>query len=84
MSIGLLGRKAGMTQIFAADGTLVPVSVVIVEPNTVTAIRTAEHDGYTAVQLGTGTARRLSKPRRRSNPWASSGCRCFSQIIKES
>jgi large subunit ribosomal protein L3 len=63
MSIGLLGRKAGMTQIFAADGTLVPVSVVIVEPNTVTAIRTAEHDGYTAVQLGTGTARRLSKPR---------------------
>jgi large subunit ribosomal protein L3 len=63
MSIGLLGRKAGMTQIFAEDGTLVPVSVLIVEPNTVTAIRTAEHDGYTAVQLGTGTARHLSKPR---------------------
>jgi large subunit ribosomal protein L3 len=63
MSIGLLGRKAGMTQIFAEDGTLVPVSVVLVEPNTVTEIRTQERDGYTAVQLGTGMARRLTKPR---------------------
>ena len=42
---------------------IVPVSVVAVEPNTVTAIRTTERDGYTAVQLGTGTARRLTKPR---------------------
>ncbi|HXX60689.1 MAG TPA: 50S ribosomal protein L3 [Candidatus Sulfotelmatobacter sp.] len=63
MSIGLIGRKVGMTQVFAADGTLVPVSVVRVEPNTVTAVRTAARDGYTAVQLGTGTARHLSKPR---------------------
>ncbi len=63
MSIGLLGRKAGMTQIFAEDGTLVPVSVLLVEPNTVTDIRTNERDGYTAVQLGAGTARKLTKPR---------------------
>ncbi|HTS15214.1 MAG TPA: 50S ribosomal protein L3, partial [Candidatus Sulfotelmatobacter sp.] len=63
MSIGLIGRKVGMTQVFAADGTLVPVSVVRVEPNTVTAVRTQARDGYTAVQLGAGTARRLSKPR---------------------
>lgn len=63
MSIGLIGRKAGMTAIFAADGTLVPVSVVAVEPNTVTALRTPERDGYSAVQLGAGTARRLSRPR---------------------
>ena len=63
MSIGLLGRKAGMTQLFAADGTMVPVSVVVVEPNTVTAVRTAARDGYTAVQLGAGSARRLTKPR---------------------
>ena len=40
-----------------------PVSVVAVEPNTVTALRTPERDGYTAVQLGAGTARRLTKPR---------------------
>jgi large subunit ribosomal protein L3 len=63
MSIGLIGRKVGMTSVFAEDGTLVPVSVVEVEPNTVTALRTSERDGYTAVQLGSGTARRLSKPR---------------------
>jgi large subunit ribosomal protein L3 len=62
-TIGLLGRKIGMTQVFAADGTIVPVSVVSVEPNTVTAVRTQERDGYTAVQIGAGTARRLTKPR---------------------
>jgi len=52
-----------MTQIFAEDGTLVPVSVLVVEPNTVTGVRTRARDGYTAVQLGAGTARRLTKPR---------------------
>ena len=52
-----------MTQVFADDGTLVPVSVLSVEPNTVTAIRTVERDGYRAVQLGAGTARRQTKPR---------------------
>jgi large subunit ribosomal protein L3 len=59
----LIGRKVGMTQVFADDGTLVPVSVLAVEPNTVTAIRTVERDGYRAVQLGAGTARRQTKPR---------------------
>ena len=54
-TIGLLGRKVGMTQVFAEDGTIVPVSVVAIEPNTVTALRTAERDGYTAVQVGAGT-----------------------------
>ncbi|MGI8702968.1 MAG: 50S ribosomal protein L3 [Candidatus Limnocylindrales bacterium] len=63
MSIGLIGRKVGMTQVFAEDGTMVPVSVLTVEPNTVTEIRTTERDGYVAVQLGAGTARRLTKPR---------------------
>jgi large subunit ribosomal protein L3 len=63
MGIGVIGRKVGMTSIFAEDGTLVPVSVVEIEPNTVTALRTPERDGYTAVQLGAGTAKRLTKPR---------------------
>ena len=57
MSIGLIGRKVGMTQVFQADGTMVPVSVVRVEPNTVTPCGRRERDGYTAVQLGTGTAK---------------------------
>jgi large subunit ribosomal protein L3 len=63
MSIGVIGRKVGMTQVFTEDGTLVPVSVVAIEPNTVTLLRTAERDGYTAVQVGAGTARRTTKPR---------------------
>jgi large subunit ribosomal protein L3 len=63
MSIGLIGRKVGMTQVFAEDGTLVPVSVVAIEPNTVTRLRTQERDGYTAVQLGAGTREKQTKPR---------------------
>ncbi len=63
MSIGVIGKKVGMTSVFAEDGTMVPVSVVAIEPNTVTALRTTERDGYVAVQLGAHTARRLTKPR---------------------
>jgi len=62
MSIGLIGRKVGMTQIFQSDGTMIPVSVVAVEPNVVTRLRTADRDGYTAVQLGTGRTRKVTKP----------------------
>ena len=51
---GLLGRKVGMTQIFSSDGRVVPVTVVQAGPCYVTQIRTAENDGYTAVQLGFG------------------------------
>ena len=61
--IGLLGRKVGMTQVFQPDGTMVPVSVLAVEPNTVTLVRTPDRDGYSAVQVGTGTAKRLTRPR---------------------
>ena len=63
MAIGLIGRKLGMTSVFQSDGTMVPVSVVAVEPNTVTRLRTAQRDGYTAVQLGIEPSARLSKPR---------------------
>ncbi len=59
----MIGKKLGMTSVFAEDGTMVPVSVVAVEPNTVTALRTTERDGYVAVQLGAHKARRLTKPR---------------------
>jgi large subunit ribosomal protein L3 len=51
-----------MTQVFQDDGTMVAVSVLAIEPNTVTRLRTTERDGYTAVQLGTESARRISKP----------------------
>jgi large subunit ribosomal protein L3 len=58
----LIGRKLGVTQVFQGDGTMVAVSVLAIEPNTVTRLRTAERDGYTAVQLGTEESKKLSKP----------------------
>jgi large subunit ribosomal protein L3 len=61
--IGLIGRKAGMTQVFQPDGTMVAVSVVEVAPNTVTRLRTPERDGYAAIQLGTDEKAELNKPR---------------------
>jgi len=54
---GILGKKVGMTQVFATDGTLVPVTVVEVEPNVVTQIKSVENDGYEAVQLSAITKR---------------------------
>ena len=63
MSIGLIGRKVGVTQVFQDDGTMVAVSVLRIEPNTVTRLRTGERDGYTAVQLGTDAADKLTKPK---------------------
>ena len=61
-TIGLIGRKVGMTQVFQPDGTMVAVSVVRVTPNTVTRVRTPDRDGYTAVQVGAGERTRLTKP----------------------
>ncbi|MBA2717872.1 MAG: 50S ribosomal protein L3 [Chloroflexi bacterium] len=62
MSIGLIGRKLGVTQVFQTDGTMVAVSVLAIQPNTVTRLRTDERDGYTAVQLGAHPAKKLTKP----------------------
>ena len=50
---GILGKKIGMTQVFAKDGNLIPVTVVEVTPNVVTQIKTKEKDGYDAIQIGT-------------------------------
>ncbi len=61
-TIGLIGRKVGMTQIFQPDGTMVSVSVVQISPNTVTRLRTTERDGYTAIQVGAGERKKLTKP----------------------
>jgi large subunit ribosomal protein L3 len=50
---GILGKKIGMTQVFATNGKLIPVTVIEVEPNVVTQIKTVEKDGYDAIQIGT-------------------------------
>ncbi len=49
---GILGRKVGMTSVFAKDGTLIPVTVIEVEPNVVMQVKTNEKNGYNAIQLG--------------------------------
>ncbi|MBS24221.1 MAG: 50S ribosomal protein L3 [Gammaproteobacteria bacterium] len=63
MSIGLVGLKSGMTRIFTEEGNSVPVTVVEVQPNRVTQIKTAKSDGYSAIQVTTGArkASRVSK-----------------------
>jgi len=55
MTIGLVGRKLGMTRIFTEDGASIPVTVVEVEPNKVTQVKNNETDGYSALQITTGT-----------------------------
>ena len=64
MPIGLVGRKAGMTRVFTEAGESIPVTVVVVESNRVTCVKTQETDGYRAVQLTMGTRKpgRVSKP----------------------
>ncbi len=64
MAIGIVGRKAGMTRIFTDEGVSVPVTVIEVDPNRVTQVRTVENDGYAAIQVTTGTrkASRVNKP----------------------
>ncbi len=57
MATAVFGRKKHMTQAFQDDGTLVGVTVIEVEPNLITAVRSADENGYDAVQVGFGTAR---------------------------
>src|ERR1700737_4440524 len=66
MRTGLLARKLGMTRIFAAEGNHVPVTVLRIDNCQVVAVRSQEKDGYTALQLGVGTAKtkNVTKPQR--------------------
>lgn len=63
MTIGVVGRKVGMTRIFTEDGASLPVTVIEVEPNRITQLRTEEADGYRAVQVTVGSrkANRVTK-----------------------
>lgn len=64
MTIGVVGRKAGMTRIFTEDGASIPVTVVHVETNYIAQLKTEETDGYRAIQVTTGSRRpgRVNKP----------------------
>ncbi len=63
MTIGLVGRKSGMTRVFTEDGSSIPVTVIEVEPNRVTQVKDADTDGYRAIQVTAGARRanRISK-----------------------
>lgn len=65
MSIGLIGKKIGMTRVFTADGVSTPVTVVEVSPNRITQLKSVDTDGYSAIQVTTGSvhAGRISKPK---------------------
>ena len=64
MNKAIIGKKLGMTQVFLQDGTMVPVTVILAGPCTVTQVKTVERDGYSAVQLGFDEVaeRKLNKP----------------------
>ena len=57
MTIGIVGRKAGMTRIFTEEGVSIPVTVIEVEPNRISQVKTLDTDGYRAVQVTTGSRR---------------------------
>jgi len=63
MSLGLIGQKVGMTRVFKEDGQSVPVTVVQIEPNRITQIKSVDTDGYDAIQVASGArkANRVSK-----------------------
>ncbi len=64
MTIGVVGRKCGMTRVFMDDGSAVPVTVIQVEPNTIVQVKTLDSDGYNAIQVTTGSKKRsrVNKP----------------------
>ena len=64
MTIGLVGKKCGMTRIFTEDGASVPVTVIEVDPNRVTQVKNLENDGYNAIQVTAGSKKssRVRKP----------------------
>ena len=64
MTMGLVGRKCGMTRVFTEDGISIPVTVIEAQPNRITQIKTVESDGYRALQVSAGAkkASRVSKP----------------------
>jgi len=63
MTIGLVGRKCGMTRVFTDDGVSIPVTVIEAQPNQITQVKTVESDGYSALQVAAGSrkASRVSK-----------------------
>lgn len=73
MTIGLVGKKCGMTRIFTEDGISIPVTVVEVLPNRVTQIKTNENDGYQSIQVTTGLRKRSRVTKPQAGHYAKAG-----------
>jgi len=73
MALGVIGRKCGMTRIFSEDGASVPVTVIEVAPNRILQVKTAETDGYRAVQVTTGTRRATRVTKAMAGHYAKAG-----------
>lgn len=73
MTIGLVGRKCGMTRVFTEDGISIPVTVIEVLPNKITQIKTVDSDGYCAIQVTTGARKRTRVTRPMAGHYAKAG-----------
>jgi len=82
MSLGLVGRKVGMTRIFADDGTAIPVTVLDVSNNRVTQLKTPENDGYAGVQVAFGTRRASRVAKAQAGHYAKAGVEAGS-VVRE-
>jgi large subunit ribosomal protein L3 len=82
MSLGLVGRKVGMTRIFAEDGTSVPVTVLDVSNNRVTQIKTPETDGYSAVQIAFGSRRVSRVAKSQAGHFAKAGVEAAAKLME--
>ena len=80
MSLGLVGRKVGMTRLFTDDGVSIPVTVLEVGNNRVTQIKTKESDGYSAVQLGFGERKASRVPSAQAGHFAKAGVQAASTL----
>ncbi|MEE4280113.1 MAG: 50S ribosomal protein L3 [Halieaceae bacterium] len=73
MTIGLVGRKAGMTRVFTEDGASIPVTVVEITPNRVTQIKDSDSDGYRAIQVTTGSRKAAKVSKANAGHYAKAG-----------
>lgn len=82
MAIGVIGRKRGMTRVFTEDGVSVPVTVIEVETNRVSQVKTAEADGYRAVQVTSGSRRPSRVSKAMAGHFAKAGVEAGSALLE--
>ncbi len=81
MTLGLVGKKCGMTRVFTEEGDSIPVTVIEVLPNKITQIKTLENDGYQAVQVTTGARKRSRVSKPHAGHYAKAKCRTRQRIV---